>query len=192
MNRMTGNFLRAAAISAAALLCAAGAFAQNGEKRAAARTIVVYFSWGGNTRGIAQKIQQKLGCDIFEIVPEKAYSSDYNTVLDEAQRDQRAQARPKIKGPLPDLKKYDTVILGYPNWWASIPMPIATFLESGGFDGKAVVPFCSHGGGRLGQSVSAITKLVPGATVLKALPVHYSGGSSVDADISKWLSQNGF
>lgn len=185
------NLIRAAAV-ALVLLCAADCFAADAAKRDANRAVIVYFSWGGTTRGIAQKIQKKLGCDIFEIVPEKAYSSDYSTVLDEAQRDQRAQARPKLKDPLPDLRKYDTVILGYPNWWASIPMPVATFLESGGFAGKVVVPFCSHGGGRLGQSISAITKLVPDAEVLKPLSVHYSGGATLDADVDKWLSENGF
>ncbi len=171
---------------------AAQSSTKNQKKSDSKKTLIVFYSWGGTTRGIARKIQQKLGCDMFEIELVKPYSTDYNTVLDEAQRDQRNQARPAIKNKVADFAKYDTIVLGYPNWWASIPMPIATFLESYDFDGKTVIPFCSNGGGRLGQSVSAITKLVPGASVKNPLSIYYSGEASLDSDLNKWLSKNGF
>ena len=80
--------------------------------------------------------------------------------------------------------------MGYPNWGASIPMQIATFLEKYNFSGKTIVPFCSHGGGRLGQSVSAITKLVPQAKVGEPLSVHYSGGARLPAQVTEWLEKN--
>ncbi len=88
-------------------------------------TLIVFFSWGGNTKGIAQEIQSQTGADLFEIELVHPYSEDYNTVLDEAQRDQNEQARPEIKIHVENMDQYDTIILGYPNWWASIPMPIA-------------------------------------------------------------------
>lgn len=93
-----------------------------------------------------------------------------------------------------DSKKwaeYDTIILGYPNWWASIPMPIATLLESYDFSGKTIMPFCSHGGGRFGQSLTAISKLAPKATLTAGLSIHYSGGSSLSKDVEKWLKKCG-
>ena len=77
-----------------------------------------------------------------------------------------------------NLDEYDTILLGYPNWWASIPMPIASFLEEYDFAGKRIVPFCSHGGGRFGQSLTAIAKLAPDADLGEGLSVHYSGGST--------------
>jgi flavodoxin len=156
-----------------------------------AKILVAYFSWGGNTRGIAEEIHKQAGGDIFEIELVKPYSTNYNTVLDEAQRDQRAEARPELKTHVQNMARYDVVFLGYPNWWASIPMPIASFLEEYDFSGKKIVPFCSHGGGRLGQSVSAIAKLAPKSTILEALSVHYSGGSSLRNDISAWLKKTG-
>ena len=88
------------------------------------------------------------------------------------------------------MADYDTIIVGYPNWWASIPMPIATFLESYDLSGKRIIPFCSHGGGRLGQSVSAISKLAPASDIGEALSVHYRGGSSLDRNIDDWLKEN--
>ncbi len=80
--------------------------------------------------------------------------------------------------------------MGYPNWWASIPMPIASFLEEYDFTGKTIIPFCSHGGGRFGQSLTAITKLAPNAGLGEPLSVHYSGGSTLSQDITDWLELN--
>lgn len=154
------------------------------------KVLIAFFSWGGNTKGIAEEIHSQTGADIFEIELVNPYSTDYNTVLDEAQRDQNAQARPEIKNKVDNMEHYDTIILGYPNWWASIPMPIASFLEEYDFTGKTIIPFCSHGGGRFGQSLTAITKLAPNAAMGEALSVHYSGGSSLSADISEWLKTN--
>lgn len=155
------------------------------------KVLIAYFSWGGNTAGIAEEIKNQTGADLFEITMVNPYSDDYNTVLDEAQRDQNEQARPELADHVENMEQYDTVILGYPNWWASIPMPVASFLEEYDFSGKTIIPFCSHGGGRFGQSLTAISKLAPDAAMGEALSIHYSGGSSMPDDVSQWLSTNG-
>ena len=152
--------------------------------------LIAYFSWGGNTKGIAEEIQRQTGADLFEITLVNPYSSDYNTVLDQAQRDQNEQARPELASHVENMEQYDTIILGYPNWWASIPMLVASFLEEYDFSGKTIIPFCSHGGGRFGQSLTAITKLVPDAAMGEALSVHYSGDSGLSSDIADWLEEN--
>ena len=153
--------------------------------------LIVYFSWSGNTRGIAREIASQTGADIVELTPVKPYSTDYNTVLMEAQEDQHNQMRPALNEGIDNMEQYDTILLGYPNWWASIPMPIATFLESYDFSGKTIVPFCSHGGGRFGQSLTAIAKLAPDAVMGEGLSVHYSGGSALSSDVTAWLDKNG-
>lgn len=154
------------------------------------KTLIVYFSWGGNTQGIAQQIQEKTGADIFEIELVEPYSNNYSTVLDEAQRDMNQNARPELSTHVDDISQYDAILIGYPNWWATIPMPIASFLEEYDLTGKRIVPFCSHGGGRLGQSVSDITKLAPNSSIGSALSVHYSGDQGLSNDISNWLQEN--
>lgn len=163
----------------------------NSEKTAGSKVLIAYFSWGGNTRGIAQEIAEQTGAELFEITLVHPYSDNYNTVLDEAQRDQNEQARPELASHVENMDEYDTIILGYPNWWASIPMPVASFLEEYDFSGKTIIPFCSHGGGRFGQSLTAIAKLAPDAVMGDALSVHYSGGSSLSEDVRQWLSENG-
>ncbi len=159
--------------------------------RTSNKSLIVFFSWGGNTRGIAEEIQEKTGADLFEIELVNPYSTNYNTVLEQAQHDQNIQARPEIKNKVENIDQYDTIILGYPNWWASIPMPIASFLSDYDLSGKTILPFCSHGGGRFGQSLTAIAKLAPNSTMGEGLSVHYSGGSTLSDDISNWLKLNG-
>ncbi|MGN0005650.1 MAG: flavodoxin [Candidatus Gastranaerophilaceae bacterium] len=154
------------------------------------KILIAYFSWGGNTEGVAEEIQRQIGADIFEITMVHPYSTDYETVLDEAQRDQNEQARPELAEHIENMEQYGTVLLGYPNWWASIPMPVASFLEEYDFSGKTIIPFCSHGGGRFGQSLTAIAKLAPDAAMGEALSVHYSGGSELPEDVADWLKKN--
>ena len=155
--------------------------------RTGKKILIAYFTWSGNTQGIAYELQKQTGAEIFEIRPVNEYSESYNTVLRQAQQDQRKQARPKLKSRVKDFESYDIIMLGYPNWWASIPMPIASFLQEYNFSGKIIMPFCSHGGGRFGQSLTAIAKLAPDALITEGLSVHYSGGSTLKSDIAKWL-----
>ena len=155
------------------------------------RNLVVFFSWSGNTRAIASRIHKKTGGDLMEIQPVAPYSRDYNTCLDEARRDKEQGRRPELAARIDNLARYDAVFLGYPNWWASIPATVASLLEAHDFSGKVIVPFCSHGGGRLGQSVTDIARLAPHAGIGEALSIHYGGGSSLDRDIDAWLAKAG-
>lgn len=180
-----------AVFSAAAIvggLSPKSAFAAEASK---GKTLIVFYSWSGNTRSIASQIHQKVGGDLVGLELIKPYSGNYNTCLDEAKRDQAQQARPELKTRIANFEQYDTVFIGYPNWWASIPMPIASLLESYEFSGKTVIPFCSHGGGRLGQSVTDIGKLAPRTQIKEALSVHYNGGGSLSRDIDAWLLKAG-
>lgn len=176
------------AVNGAGSIVSAGAIRDTAD---GGKVLIAFFSWGGNTKGIAEEIQSQTGADLFEIELVNPYSSDYNTVLDQAQRDQNIQARPEISNHVENFEQYDTILLGYPNWWASIPMPIASFLEEYDFSGKTIIPFCSHGGGRFGQSLTAITKLAPDAVMGEPLSIHYSGGGSLPDDIAAWLAING-
>lgn len=160
-----------------------------------AKALVVYFSATGNTKAVAETLSGLTGADIYEIVPEQPYTDEdlnYNDRTTRATVEQNdPDARPAIQGSITDFEQYEVVYVGYPNWWASIPMPIASFLEEYDFSGKTIIPFCSHGGGRFGQSLTAIEKLAPDAVMGDALSVHYSGGSSMPDDVSEWLSKNG-
>lgn len=155
------------------------------------KALIVFFSWSGNTQLVAREIKKQTGFDIVELELASPYLTNYNTVLNEAQRDQHNKVRPSLKTKIANFESYEMIILGYPNWWASIPMPIATLLESYDFSGKSIAPFCSHGGGRFGQSLTAIAKLAPNAKLLEGLSVHYSGGARLSKDVEEWLKKVG-
>lgn len=155
------------------------------------RILVVYFSWSGNTENAAEMIGEKTNARVVELELVEPYSSNYSEVLDEAQEDLNNDIRPELAINLDNIDEYDVILLGYPNWWATIPMPIATFLESYDFSNKIIIPFCSHGGGSFGQSISHISKLAPNSKIGQGLSIHYSGGSSLSSDIDEWLEING-
>ena len=146
-----------------------------------AKKLVAYFSASGVTAKMAKALAEVTGADLFEITCIEPYSTDYNTVLQEAQRDQNTQARPELAAQVENMEQYDTILLGYPNWWASIPMPVASFMEEYDFYGETIIPFCSHGGGRFGQSLAFIAKLAPDAMIGEGLAISYSGGESLSS-----------
>jgi len=145
-------------------------------KNPGGKVLIAYFSQTGNTDGLAQIIHEMTGYDIFRIERATPYSATYNSqgLYAEALTEYRNQAVPELKAYLPNLADYDVVLLGYCNWWASIPAPVRSFLMHGDFSGKTIVPFCSMGGGRFGQTISAIAKLAPESVILKGLDVTYS------------------
>ncbi len=153
--------------------------------------LVVYFSWSGNTRGIARLLQQKIGGELVELELVKPYSRDYNTCLEQAKQEQQTGARPELKTRITDMARYNVIFLGYPNWWGTMPMPVASFLEQYDFSGKTIVPFVSSGGSGLGRSVADITRLCPSVTIAEGLAVRSNGGASLSSDMDAWLKKIG-
>lgn len=154
------------------------------------KSLVVYFSWSGNTEQIAKEIQKQTNADIFEIVAKIPYSDDYDTVVDLAQEEQRSQARPAIAYTMDNITDYDVIYVGFPNWWGDMPMILYTFFDSYDFSNKTIAPFCTSGGSGLSDTVQTIKELETGATVLDGLHVGSSSSSSSADMVSEWLKQN--
>ena len=150
------------------------------------KTLIVYFSQTGNTEGLANLIHEISGADIFRLERATPYASSSNgpVLYGEALNELRAEAVPELKA-YPDIDQYDTILLGYCNWWSSIPASVRSFLLHDDFSGKTIVPFCSMGGGQFGQTISAIAKLAPNSVIKEGLMVSYS--SYDRAEINAWL-----
>ena len=149
--------------------------------------LVAYFSWSGNTRQMAQMIQEETDGELFEISPAVPYTDDYDTLLDVAQQEQADNARPELAGQVENWDSYDIVFVGYPDWWSDAPMLIYSFLESYDWEGKTLIPFCTSGGSGFGRSLDQIPDSVPGATVLEGLHVSGSSVDSAGEDIAAWI-----
>lgn len=153
--------------------------------------LIVYFSWSGNTEKIANMIHDAVGGDMFEITPETPYTDDYDDVVAQAREEQQQNLRPSLATHVDNWSDYDTVFIGYPNWWSDLPMPVFTFLEEYDFSDKTVIPFCTHGGGGFGRGVDSIQSNAEGAAFLDGLQVRDSMVDSAESDVSEWLSEIG-
>lgn len=154
-------------------------------------SLVVYFSWSGNTENVANAIAEQTGADVFEIVPKEAYIDDYNALLDIASEEKENGARPAITGSIEDITQYDIIYVGYPNWWSDMPMVLYTFFDSYDLSGKTIAPFCTSGGSGLSGTVSSIRELEPEANVLDGLHIGSSVASDPDQAVSDWLENLG-
>lgn len=135
----------------------------------------------GNTEVVAGKIKALLpDADMFQIDTTYEYSKSYMTCIEEAKQELHDNVRPEVKNPLPSIDEYDTIILGYPNWWGTMPMVCYTFLENYDFTGKRIIPFCTNEGSGMGSSVRFIKKLCPAAEVTSGIPIH--GAEAANAD----------
>jgi len=141
----------------------------------------------GNTETAAGIIQKLTGADTFKIEPLQAYSKDYNECTAQAKEDQRRDARPGLKNYPESMDAYDTIYLGFPNYWSTMPMAVFTFLEHFDFTGKTIRPFCTHEGSGMGSSGEDIKKLCPGAEVGKGLAIRGGSVGNAEPEIRKWL-----
>ena len=130
-------------------------------------SIVVYFSATGVTKKVASKLSEKIGADLFEIVPRELYTKED---LDWKNPESRSslemgdfESRPEIKDRIKDFDKYSTVYLGFPIWWYQAPTIISTFLEAYDFTGKTISVFATSGGSTLGQTETILRQMSPSA-----------------------------
>ena len=153
--------------------------------------LVVYFSATGNTKAVAEEITRLTGTDLYEIVPAVPYTDeDLNYNNNECRANQEmnnASARPAIGSEAMDVSSYDTVFIGYPIWWGTMPRIINTFLDTYDLSGKTVLPFCTSGSSGITQSVTDIRAAEPDADVRGGLRA--SGAN--DSGIESWIADNG-
>lgn len=119
----------------------------------------------GNVEYIASIIQDTVGGDLFQIETVEQYPLDHDPLVDQAAQEQGEDARPELSTHIENLEQYDTIFLGYPNWWGDMPQALYAFLEEYDFSGKTIIPFCPHGGSGFSRTESTIAELQPGATV---------------------------
>jgi len=146
----------------------------------------------GNTERMGDMICAYTKADKYHIEPANPYPKAYKPTCDQALKEKNENARPAVANPLDNLDNYDTIFLGYPIWWGDLPMPAYTFIEKLNFEGKTVIPFCTHeGSGETGTFNNLKNKLT-GAKFLRGLAVFGSSVDSSKGKVEKWLSSLGF
>lgn len=151
-------------------------------------TVVIDGEVLGNTQYMAYVIQDTLGADIFRIEPETPYPTDHEVLVDLALEEQNDNARPAIKDSIENLEQYDTIFLGYPNWWGDMPMILYSFLEEYDFGGKTIIPFNTHGGSGFSNTISSIREEQPNAEVMDGLSISRNRIQDAEQDIIDWVN----
>lgn len=144
-------------------------------------------TYQGNTQYIAELISKETKADLFEIVPQQAYSDIYEEVRDLAQQEQEQDARPAIKNKIKNIAQYDTIYVGYPIWWSDMPQIMYTFFDTYDLGGKNIIPFCTHAGSGLSGTVERIKNLEPQADVYKGLAVYRTDVTDSDSRVKSWI-----
>lgn len=156
------------------------------------KKLVVFYSYTGHTKMIAESIQRKLNCDILEIKPVKPYSTDYQTVVDEEQNNSSVGKTPDIQKIDKNLNDYDEIIIGTPVWWYTIAPVIRTFLTQNDLSNKTIKPFATNAGW-LGHTFKEIQKLCSNSKVDKGMNIvfeSYSDNIVTSPDeIEKWIDE---
>lgn len=164
-----------------------------GRGEAAGKSLVIYFSWSGNTEALAQEIRRQSGSDIFEIETAEAYPESYNATVEQAREELNRGARPALKNPKVDnLADYDFVFIGVPNWWSSLPTPVMTFLEANDFSGKTLALFVTHGGGGVARCERELAQFCPNSTLTRTLSVGGTRARNAASQVTEWLNSIGF
>lgn len=174
----------------AALLFAANpSFAQD-KTLPANKTLIAYFSYTGNTKGMADSIQKMTGGDLVQIETETPYSSEYAVVEKQGQDEQRDNFMPPLKTKISNPEQYNTIIIGSPIWWYNIAPAVKTFLKENDFSGKKVALFVTHGGYGLGRSLQTLTELCSGCDVVPLFEIEDKTIKTSESQISDWLENN--
>lgn len=175
--------------------------------------LVAYFSWAdnaileedvdavtspsviapGNVQELAGWVQEQTEGDLFSIRVAEPYSSDWDECLSRANDERGEDARPELVENVENLDQYDTVFLGYPNWWYGVPMALLSFLEENDLSGKQVYLFCSHGTGGVADSVDIIEEAIPNAEISdNVFDCYEEDASSSQDEIQSWLGELGY
>ena len=141
----------------------------------------------GNTQYVAGLIQETIGGDLFRIETVDPYPLDHEPLLDQAAEEKADASRPELVDSIESFDQYDVILLGYPNWWADLPMPVYSFLEGYDFGAKTIIPFITHGGSGASRTVETISDLQPGALVQdSALVLSRNDVAGSSEDVIAW------
>lgn len=141
--------------------------------------LVVYFTYGENA-------------DLFSIRTVQKYPDNYDDTLDQAQDEQSQDTRPELETELESLDAYQTIFLGFPNWWGDMPMAVYSFLDDYDLSGKTIIPFVTSGGSGFSSTISEIESAEPEADVLEGLSLSSSEASDAEEVVEDWLDGLGY
>lgn len=147
----------------------------------------------GRLQAIAEMIQENTGGDLFSIRTSVVYPADGRELIDYAAEEQDENARPELTSQIENLDQFDTIFVGYPNWWADMPMVMYSFFEEYDFSGKTIIPFNVHNGSRFSGTIETIQELEPDAEVVEdGFTINERDVPDAAGDVADWIEEIGY
>lgn len=174
------------------LACVTSACTQQKAAENTNRQLVLYFSENGATKAVAEALQKQLGADIEAIEAVEPYSGDFQKTIERCNKERESGQTPALKGLKSNIADYDVIFLGYPIWFGTYAMPIATLVKEQDFAGKTIVPFCTFGSGGLNTSTDALKQALPKATIKNGYGVRAARVAAAENELDRFLKENGY
>lgn len=147
----------------------------------------------GRVRAVAEMIQDHVGGDLFSIHTSVVYPTDGGELIDYAAQEQDDNARPELTDHIENLDQYDVIFVGYPNWWADLPMAVYSFFDEYDLSDKTIIPFNVHNGSRFSRTIQTIEELEPEATVIEnGFTVSEQSVAEAAPEVADWLESLGY
>ena len=151
------------------------------------KPLIVYYSYSGITRRLAEDIALITDGDLRELNPQKPYSFSYNTAVKEARAEiEKGYCPPLLQGAEP-IEDTDVIFVGSPNWLKTFAPPVLSFLRSVDLSGKTIIPFCTHGGGGFGRMIEDYKRECKNSIIKDGIALR--GDYSFD-ELEKWFENN--
>ena len=146
----------------------------------------------GNTGIVAHIIQEKTKGDMFSVQTVNKYPSTYNEIVNQGKQEHENNIRPELANHITNLDDYDTIFVGYPNWWYDMPMAMYSFFDEYDLSNKTIIPFNTSGGSAFSDTINTIKKLEPNANVIEGITIRAEDVESSQNEIDEWLNDLGY
>ena len=152
-------------------------------------SLVLFYSWSGNTRRAAELIAELAGADLQELRPEVPYPTDYAATVQRVREELQGKVYPPLRPLSADWTQYEAIFLGTPNWCGTMAPPVASFLDQAMPTDKSIIPFCTHGGSGGAKIAADVARYCIGCDMLPMLALRDGSTASLDESIGPWLKR---
>jgi len=163
-----------------------------GQKAEAPKVLVLYYSQSSNTEALAEEIAGRLGADLEEIVPTVPYDGTYDETIRRSSLERESGKLPEIQPLNASVADYDIIFIGYPVWYGTYALPVASLLEQVDFSGKRIVPFCTFGSGGIDSSSKDMAAKLSDAEILPGYGVRAARMDAMPGEVDRFLKENGY
>lgn len=155
------------------------------------KTLIIYYSRSGNTDTIAQYIHNQTGADVVKLETMQPYPEQYRATTIQAKKELEEDFYPELKTKINNIADYDVILIGSPNWWGTLSMPIRAFLHNSDLSNKKIALFITHEGSGLGRSIEDLNKFQPNAIILESTAIRGSDVNNSQQKILQWVNKLG-